>query len=122
MYNTIDVFMKKMQEFFPITTEAYKKSVISHGKILETVIIEDIFLPEIINLLKANRNIEVLESLFNYFEEIVSGNNIQLINTLSVTILESIGNEKEILNIARSYMGEKTKMLQKEADKAIGRR
>ena len=39
----------------------------------------------------------------------------------SITALETLGNDKKILSIAQNYMGAKTKLLQREADRKIGR-
>jgi len=39
----------------------------------------------------------------------------------SITALETLGNDKKILSIAQNYMGAKTKSLQREADRKIGR-
>lgn len=113
--------MEKMQDFFPMTREKYNKSVISYGKVLETVIIEDIFMPEVLELLRKNENVELLEKVFQYIEEITNGENVCLIDTLSVTMFEILGNDREILKKAQQYMGPKTTMLQIEADKGLGR-
>ncbi|MBP3678152.1 MAG: resolvase [Agathobacter sp.] len=121
MYNTTENFMEKMQDFFPMTREKYNKSVISYGKVLETVIIEDIFMPEVLELLRKNENVELLEKVFQYIEEITNGENVCLIDTLSVTMFEILGNDREILKKAQQYMGPKTTMLQIEADKGLGR-
>lgn len=45
-----------MLSFLPSTGNDYKKLIEYHGEVLETVIIEDIFMPEIIKLLSENRN------------------------------------------------------------------
>ena len=49
-------FFRVMLNFLPSTGIDYKKSIERYGKVLETVIIEDIFMPEIIKLLSENRN------------------------------------------------------------------
>ena len=121
MRNTTEQFMEKMQDFFPITRAKYNESVISYGRILETVIIEDIFMPEILELLRKNENVELLEKVFQYIEEITNGDNARLIDTLLVTIFEILGNDRDILKQAQQYMGPKTAMLQIEADKGLGR-
>ena len=51
----------------------------------------------------------------------VHGNNPHLIDILSVTMFEIIGNDREILKNAQQYMGPKSIMLQIEADKELGR-
>ena len=43
-----------MQEFFPSTKKAYLESMEEYGEVLETVVIEDIFMPEFLALLAKN--------------------------------------------------------------------
>ena len=56
-----------MQEFFPSTKNAYIESVKEYGEVLETVVIEDIFMPELLTLLAKNEDAELLSNMFNYF-------------------------------------------------------
>lgn len=73
-----------MLDFLPSTVEAYRKSIAYHGEVLSTVIIENIFMPEIIKLLNGERNINLLESIFNYFEEVSNCEDVQLKNILQL--------------------------------------
>ena len=56
-----------------------------------------------------------------YIEEIGNENNVHLIDVLSVTMFEILGNDKKILKSAQQYIGTKSTMLQIEADKGLGR-
>ena len=114
-------FFAKMQELLPSTKEAYFESVKEYGEILETVVIEDIFMPPILKLLSENKEQQLLESIFEYFEEIVNSDDSHLINVLSITVLEILGNDKVILETAKQYMGKKTTALQIKADEELGR-
>ncbi len=114
-------FMRKMLELLPSTEATYRESITLHDEVLETVIIEDIFMPEIIKLLKEERNINLLEIIFEFFEGISNDEDAHLINVFSVTVLEILGNDNSILETARKYMGTKTLQLQIEADRALGR-
>ena len=114
-------FIEKMQEFFPSTREEYRSSIIEYGVVLETVVIEDIFMPQILMLLAKNDNTGLLKDIFNYLEEMVNRNDSHFINVISITVLEILGNDKAILDIAKQYMGPKTTSLQIEADRALGR-
>ena len=109
------------QEMLPSTKDAYNESIKEYGELLETVVIEDIFMPLILNLLSVNREEKLLENIFGYFEEILNSEDFHLINVLSFTVLEKLGDEKAILEIAKQYMGPVTIKMQKEADFAIGR-
>ena len=122
MKNITEQFMEKMQLFFPVTKQMYRKSVEKYGMVLESVVIEDIFMPEIIKLLHSDEYLDLLEKVFRYIEETVNDdNNGHLIDILSVTVFEILGNDRELLKRAKQYMGPKSLMLQIEADKELRR-
>lgn len=118
--NTKD-FFEKMQEFFPSTRTECLESIKKYGEILETVVIEDIFMPKLLEVLAKNEDIELLEKIFRYFEEIIDRNDPHVNKIFSVTVLEILGNDRVILNTAKKYMGPKTVLMQVEADKDLGR-
>lgn len=114
-------FFENMQKFLPSTKKAYSESINKYGEVLETIVIEDIFMPPILALLSENKDSQLLESMFEYFEKIVNSGDLHLINVFSITVLEMLGNDKEILETAKKYMGIKTKILQIKADEELGR-
>lgn len=118
--NSIE-FFEKLQDILPSTREEYLESVKKNGEVLETVVIEDIFMPPILSLLSKNENVMLLKSIFDCFEEIVNKNDPHLINVFSITVLEILGNDKKILKVARQYMGPKTMILQIKVDQDLGR-
>ncbi|WP_426449740.1 DUF7674 family protein [Paenibacillus sp. S-38] len=122
MNKKTEEFFKKMLHFFPSTEAAYKESIATYGEVLETIIVENIFMPEIIKLLKEEKNINLLESIFKYFDEVSNDKDAHLMNLFSVTVLEVLGNDRSILETARKYMGTKAIELQIQADRDIGRR
>ena len=119
MINSIDNFMINMLEFLPMVKETYYENL-KNGERLDTVVIEDIFMPEIIRLLLNDENEDLLKRMFQYIEEVLN-NNLYLRDLLSVTLFEMLGNDKDILNKAYRYMGDNSKILQIEADKQLGR-
>jgi len=116
-----DEFFSTMLRFLPSTIDEYKKSIENQGELLETVVIEDIFMPQIIKLLSENKNIKLLENIFKYFEEISNCKDAHLINIFSITVLEILGNDRVILETAQRFMGSKTTQLQREVDRGLGR-
>lgn len=110
-----------MLDFLPSSNSEYRKSIEDYGETLETVIIEDIFMPEFIKLLSEDKNIKLLKSIFDYFEEISNCEDNHLINIFTITVLEILGNERTILGIAQKYMGPETMQLQIKADRELGR-
>lgn len=114
-------FLKAMLEFIPSAENEYRKSIEFNGKVLETVIIEDVFMPEILKLLTEDMNINLLKSIFDYFEEVSNSEDSHLLNIFSITVIEILGNDRTVLEIANKYMGPRTKQLQVQADKDLGR-
>lgn len=112
-------FFQNMLRFLPSTHSEYKESVNHYGEVLETVIIEDIFMPEIIRLMKTGENPELLKSIFKYFESVSNSKDSRLVNNFSVTVLEILGSYKELFEIAQNYMGPKTKQLLDETIKLM---
>jgi F0F1-type ATP synthase delta subunit len=122
MTSQSEAFMRKMLEFLPSTEASYRESIEFNGEVLETVIIESVFMPVVIELIRQDQNIDLLERIFEYFEEVSNDEDTHLINIFSITVLEILGNEKNILRTAQKYMGPRTTKLQIEADKALGRK
>ena len=117
----LEEFLKAMLDFFPSTKEKYRKYTEEYYEGLDTVIIEDIFMPELINILSENENIELIRSVFKYFEDVSCYADDYLINIFSITALEKLGDDRKILKIAKQYMGPKTAQFQIEADRDLGR-
>lgn len=121
MSDYAEKFFETMLTFFPSLLFEYKKHIEKYNERLDTVVIEDIFMPEIIKLLNDNSDYELLKSIFEYFEKVSTSSDKYFLNVFSITVMEILGNDKKILEIAKQYMGPKTVQLQREADKALGR-
>jgi F0F1-type ATP synthase delta subunit len=78
-------------------------------------------MPAVIKLLRENKNIIFIKSIFKYFEEVSYFGDEYLVNIFSITALDKLGDDKEILKIAKQYMGTRTTQLQMEADRDLGR-
>jgi hypothetical protein len=66
-------------------------------------------------------NPKVLQKLFNVFEIMATEGNDEVENILCVTILERLGDDRNVLKIARKYMGKETRKLSDETEKGWGR-
>ncbi len=115
------MFCEKMLEFLPSTLQEYKESVKRYGELLTTIVIEDIFMKEVVRLLIENEDKKLITQLFDFFEYAIENGDQELEWNLTVTVMEILGNDKDILAVARTYMGEKTYNLQTEADRGLGR-
>ena len=118
---TPEEFFNTILEFLPSVVSAYNQSIKYYNQKLETILIEDIIMPEIINLLCKETDIKLIKGIFDYFEEVSNFGDNHLLNIFSITALEIFGNDKEILKLAQKYMGPKTMKLQIEADRELGR-
>ena len=114
-------FFEKMLEFFPSAKKDYEESIEFNEGLLETVVMEDVFAKQTVKLLKENNNKELLKEVFSYLEDVCIYGDETLVNNISVTILEILGNDEEILCAAQKYMKPKTRQMQYEADISIGR-
>lgn len=114
-------FFNQMLLFFPSTQSEYIKMKFEYGELFETIVVENVFMPIIIELLRKKEDIMKLEEIFDYFEEVSVHGDEYLVNIFVITVLEILGNDKKILEEAKKYMGIKTSILQMKADKALGR-
>lgn len=112
-------FFNQMQEFFPSTRGEFNENIKEYGELLETVVIEDVFMPELLDLLNKNDDSELLEKVFGYFEQIADKRDPHLINIFSITVLENLASNKTVLNAARRYMGTKTVLLQNKVENEL---
>lgn len=115
------MFCEKMLEFLPSTLQEYEESVECYGELLGTIVIEDIYMKEVVRLLKENEDKKLLTQLFDFFEYAIENGDQQLEWDITVTVMEILGNDKRVLEVARTYMGEKSYNLQIEADRGLGR-
>lgn len=68
-------------------------------------------MPEIIKLLKKEDDIILLNNIFEHFEEVCNSGDNHLIDNFSVTVLEILGDDESILDLAQKYTRSKTKQL-----------
>lgn len=122
MNQLVEEFFETMLIFFPDLSQEYTLHIQKYGGRLDTVLMEDIFMPEVIKLLENNKsNSELLKHIFEYFEKLSLLEDKYFLNFFMVTAMEILGNDKIILENAKQYMGPKTRQLQIEADRALGR-
>ena len=116
----LDDFYEKIAEFYPKSRSLVDEHILEYEERLDTVIFEDILFPFIEDDLMSDEP-DRLKELFDYFEQVSEKADAHLMNVFQVTILEKIGDDKEILNTAKKYMGILTTKYQWEADRALGR-
>ena len=111
----IDDFLKQMTIYFPTIKKDLDEHIQEFGERLDTIVIEDIIMPEIIELLEKDADTKKLKVIFDYFEDVCINSDDYLNNVFSITALEILGNDKNILEKAKKYMGPITIKLQRDA-------
>ena len=117
----IDDFYNRMKIFFPNICSDIEQMMEDNFEGLDTIVIEEVIMPEVLGLLKNDTEPEKTRNIFDFFEDVCINSDEYLNNVFSITALEILGNDKDILEKAQKYMGPVTKKLQKEADIALGR-
>ena len=118
---TIDDFLKHMTIYFPTIKKEFDEHIQEFGERLDTIVIEDIIMPKVIDLINNLKNEKKVKEIFDYFEMVLTESDENLLNIFSITVLEILGNDKGMLEIAKQYMGPITKKHQREADLDLGR-
>lgn len=78
-------------------------------------------IPCVIELIKDNKkNKSVLQRTFAFFEEMASSDE-EVRELLLYSVLEKIGDDKEILNISMALMGKNTLKLSQQVENFLGR-
>jgi hypothetical protein len=85
-----------------------------------------VFFGNVLNLflveeLKIMKNNSLLERIFHFLELMATSGNEDVRGILTATVLEYLGDDKEILTKARSLMGKETLKLSHEVEKTWGR-
>lgn len=118
---TIDDFLKQMTIYFPTIKKELDEHIEEFGERLDTIVVEDIIMPRVIDLMKNLNNEKKIKEIFDYFETVSTEADENLLNIFSITVLEMLGDDKDILEIAKQYMGPITKKYQRDADLDLGR-
>ena len=114
-------FIEKAIKFFPDIAIEKEKLIEEYGEMLATIFFEESIMPRVIDLLMTNTEHEKLRDIFDYFEDVSLNADENLDNTFSITVLEMLGNDKDILEVAKKYMGPETTRKQRQADIDLGR-
>lgn len=121
MTEATSAFFQRMLALFPEARDQYEQLEAAYGTVLETIALEDVFFPHILELLQREADVPRLREVFRFFEDVSNSDDPHVLNIFSITILECLGNDQSVLRTATKYMGTKTRLLQAEADKSLGR-
>ncbi|SFU30869.1 DUF7674 family protein [Butyrivibrio sp. INlla21] len=118
---TLQNFIEQTIRFFPDIAGEKEKHIEEYGEMLATIFFEESIMPRVIDLLMTDTEYEKLRDIFYYFEDVSINADENLDNIFSITILEMLGNDRDILEIAKKYMGPETSKKQRQADIDLGR-
>ena len=88
------------------------------------VIYGDLLNPLLINLL-SNTSIDndnKLKDIFNFLEELAMKKDKYIVEVVQVTVLEKLGDDKNVLKRSYKYMGKRTRKLSDEVERYWGRK
>lgn len=102
----------------------FRLNLIEHEALYEEVL-NHVFFGSLndflIELLRKNIETELIIRLFEFYERMELKGDTLVKEVLSCTILERLGDEKEILEIAYSYMGKQTRKASDNTEREWGR-
>lgn len=85
------------------------------------IIYGDLLTPYLINLLRDDKEKSTIKKIFDFLEELSNDEVIEIVNVVQVTVLEGLGDDKDILKTGYKYMGPQTRILSDEIEKYWGR-
>lgn len=73
-------FFKRNDKIFSEISKKLDEQISEYGERLDTIVIEDIIMPEVISFLKKDKEEEKLKVIFTYFEDVSTCSNKYLYN------------------------------------------
>ncbi|MDF2804620.1 MAG: hypothetical protein K0S61_4525 [Anaerocolumna sp.] len=115
-------FIEYFLDNFPEYRSIYIKHIEEYEELLLHVFFGDTLNKKILKLLSDDKNNKnQLYKVFNFLEQMALDKNIEIKEVLTVTILERLGDNKNLLKKAYTFMGEYTKKLSLEIEQFWGR-
>ena len=107
-----DIFVSKFPELATLFEEQY--NLWNNSEIPPHCFLGDVLNDYIAELLRNRKDKEQIKKVFHFYEEMACSNDWRVKNLLQVTLLECLWDEREIFEIALSYMLPQTRMLNEE--------
>jgi len=111
-------------EKFPNIKQLYLNEKEWYDDYLESphIIFGELLNPTIIRLLKTHSGEEELIRIFDFLEKLATDDDKLVREVVQVTVLEQIGDDKDVLQKSYKYMKKKTRYLSDLAEKSLGRK
>lgn len=114
--NLVKSMLKELPELKP----AYDEEMEWLEEELPHVLFSWVFNPYLINLLTENKRADQIVTVFNFLEQMAVSPDEKVQEVLVVTVIESLVLERNIIEIAKGYMGEQTKKFCLEVEVSQG--
>lgn len=114
-------FAKEFIKAFPEYKAQFLEHLDTYEEFLGHVFFGDVLNMDLINLISGGSDQERLKRLFDFMERMMREGNNDVQNIITVTILERLGDDSEILKEAYRYMGTKTRTASEEIEQYWGR-
>lgn len=117
-----DNLIKEFIDAFPELKAASLKELEEEGRdILIYVFFGNVLTPFLEENFPVIKNEELIKRFFTFLELMANSEDRYVRDVLRCQILEQLGDDPERLEVARSYMGKKTRRLSDRAEWALGR-
>jgi hypothetical protein len=119
-----ETLVKELVNSFPELDESVKKELedpVYHNEILPHILFGHVFRHFIVKELSSMKDKKLLERIFKFLETMAISEDKEVKGVLTASILEYLGDDKNILDRARLLMGNETIRLSHEVEKSWGR-
>lgn len=116
-----DSVVNEFLNAFPEYKSAYNEHIEYNNELLPHVFFGETINEDLPVLLEKHCDMEKLKNVFKFMERMATEGDIHVQELLSTTILERLGDNPRLLEVAAVYMGDKTKIALDEIEKFWGR-
>lgn len=118
-----DNLSKILMESFPKIERLYLQEKDWYEDMLDLphIFYGDLLTPFMLLLLEDDNNSEDISEIFLFLEKLAKSDDSQIREVVQTSVLERIGDDKEILKTSYKYMGEATRKLSDEIEESWGR-
>jgi hypothetical protein len=119
--NIRNVFLKRFPELWERIEATFGSYYDLKSEIPEAYpLFEDILQERVIELLKTGADEDSLKRIFSFYEDMAKSEDEDVVTLLSISIMEDLVYDKNLIAEAWKYMGEKTKNMAREIARSQG--